>query len=85
MSASSVIAHTVRPRPFCPVLRTVWMKLCIDACWDVFVGNWASAWDAIDPDFQKDERARRFDHLDADLCGGGGGGNFDGAGTGGQD
>jgi hypothetical protein len=60
------------------------MKLCIDARWDVLVGNWALVWDQIDPDFQKDERSRRFDQLDADQCGGGGG-NFDGAGTGGQD
>jgi hypothetical protein len=57
----------------------------IHAWWDSFLGIFGQLSDDNDADFQRDERSRRFDNLDADARGGGAGGNFDGAGTGGQD
>ena len=65
------------------MLRTVLQSLTVQAWWDAWVDFWAEKF----PDEQTlaDERARRFDQLDADLVSSGGGGNFDAAGTGGQD
>ena len=62
-------------------LRAYWPVAIYDAQWSTFMEAWASLGDVFDKKLAADERSRSFDSNETRSRGG----NFDGAGTGGQD
>lgn len=62
--------------------RHEWFTRCLAAWWSAWMTFWADLGDEFDPDLKRDRRSQECEHFDSFLVERG---NFDGAGTGGQD
>lgn len=64
--------------------RHAWFLSCVTAWWNAWLWFWGGISDYFDPKYQRDVRSQEI-NWNFPIGGGLDGGNFEGAGTGGQD